>query len=363
MQDIQTSARRTESGSRSGQTLVLVAGSGRSGTSLFSGILQRLGYTVPHPEVPADETNPRGFAESQWVVDFHTRLLRQARVQTSDARPAASLKTAQVGFAPEVHGELRAWLERQLDTADDLVIKDPRLSWFLPLWRRCAEEIGGAPRFITMLRHPGAVVDSKQRHYGVRQGEVARAAGWVHQSLFTERATRESPRAFVRYDDLLEDWTEVIARVGQALDLERIRDAPVNAMREVHAFVDQRLSRSRADWGSAEIPAQLRSQADEAWELLARLPDAEPVEEQEIMARLDELREAYVRLYAEAEALVYSSLVALRSARPPKPRPSLPLRIAARLPKPLRRAAPQRWRMRVVRFLRRLGSGAEPTAG
>ena len=76
------------------RSLVLVAGSGRSGTSLFSGILQRLGCHVPQPEVPADATNPRGFAESQWVVDFHTRLLRAARVQVSDARPAAWALTA-----------------------------------------------------------------------------------------------------------------------------------------------------------------------------------------------------------------------------------------------------------------------------
>ena len=80
------------------RSLVLVAGSGRSGTSLFTGILQRLGCHVPQPEVPADATNPRGFAESQWVVDFHTRLLRAPRVQMSDARPAAWALTAQVGL-------------------------------------------------------------------------------------------------------------------------------------------------------------------------------------------------------------------------------------------------------------------------
>src|SRR3954464_5273858 len=76
------------------RSLVLVAGSGRSGTSLFSGILQRLGFHVPKPEVPADSTNPRGFAESQWVVDFHTQLLKRAQVETSEARPSAWALTA-----------------------------------------------------------------------------------------------------------------------------------------------------------------------------------------------------------------------------------------------------------------------------
>jgi hypothetical protein len=89
------------------RSLVLVAGSGRSGTSLFAGIMKRLGYTVPGPEVPADETNPRGFAESQWVVDFHTRLLRRAGVQTADARPSAWARTARVGLDDAVVAELR----------------------------------------------------------------------------------------------------------------------------------------------------------------------------------------------------------------------------------------------------------------
>src|SRR5215211_2144582 len=148
------------------RSLVLVAGSGRSGTSLFSGILQRLGYHVPQPEVPADSTNPRGFAESQWVVDFHARLLRRARVQTADARPSAWALTAEVALDGGVQRELRSWLRKQFRKSDAVVIKDPRLSWFLPLWRRCAEDLETTPRFVTVLRHPAAVVQSKQRSYG-----------------------------------------------------------------------------------------------------------------------------------------------------------------------------------------------------
>src|SRR6187551_1860068 len=92
------------------RSLVLVAGSGRSGTSLFTGILQRLGFYVPQPEVPADATNPRGFAESQWVVDFHTRLLAKAAVQVSDARPTAWSYTAEAALDEGAHEELGSWL-------------------------------------------------------------------------------------------------------------------------------------------------------------------------------------------------------------------------------------------------------------
>ena len=329
----------------------MVAGSGRSGTSLFSGILQRLGYHVPQPEVPADATNPRGFAESQWVVDFHTRLLRAARVQVSDARPAAWALTAQVGLDEDVRRELREWLELQFRDASHLIVKDPRLSWFLPLWRSCAEELGTAPSFVTMLRHPAAVIDSKQRWYGEWQGAVARAAGWVQLTLYTERATRDSPRAFVRYEDLLGDWTTAVARVGEALDLAPVRDAPAQAMRDVHGFVDRTLSRSRPDWGDLKLPAALRAQADEVWELVSRLADED---DPSLAKPLDELRNAYAELYAEAEAIAQSSIAAAKGRPVATTRlPAPALRIARRVPARYRHSVPRQWRVRIARALAR----------
>ena len=339
---------------------MIVAGTGRSGTSLFSGILQRLGCHVPQPEVPADATNPRGFAESQWVVDFHTRLLKAARVQVSDARPAAWALTAQAGLDDDVRRDLRTWLAKQFQVAPALIVKDPRLSWFLPLWRSCAESVGVAPRFVTMLRHPAAVIDSKQRWYGEWQGDVGRTAGWVHQTLFTERATRGAPRAFVPYEDLLDDWTRTVADVGERLHLDVVRDAPAVAMRAVHDFVDRGLSRSRGDWGDLKLPIALRAQADEAWALMCGL--AADGESAAVAERLDALRAAYVDLYAEAEAIAQSSIAAAKGrAAPPAARvPAPALRLVRRVPRRYRHSVPPAWRARVARALAR--SSPRPSA-
>jgi hypothetical protein len=338
------------------RTIVLVAGSGRSGTSLFTGILQRLGYRVPEPEVPADASNPRGFAESQWVVDFHTRLLDRARVQTADARPAAWADMARVGLDEAIRDELRTWLVGEFALSDDLIVKDPRLSWFLPLWRSCAAEAGARAVFVTMLRHPAAVIDSKTRWYGGRQREGARCAGWVNQTLFTERATRDSPRAFVPYEELLDDWTQAVTRAGRELDLRLVRDAPAAAIRDVHSFVDRSLSRSAPEWSGRSLPAPLRAQADEVWELVSRLAGDTP-DAAAIAQRLDAVRAAYVGFYAEAEAVAQSSIAAARRsaiATPPGagrlPRPVL--RLIRRVPASWRRAVPARVRHGLVRALR-----------
>jgi hypothetical protein len=345
----QTGGRAPSSGAR---TIVLVAGSGRSGTSLFTGIMQRLGFHVPQPEVAADATNPRGFAESKWVVDFHIGLLARAGVQVADARPAAWAKTARVSNDDGVRRQLRTWLGAEFGNSENVIIKDPRLSWFLPLWRQCAEELGASPRFATVLRHPAAVVDSKQRSYGNWQGDVERAAGWVNQVLFTERATREGARVFVRYQDLLDDWTKEIARAGEALDLALIREVPASTIVQTHDFVDRSLARARDSWEDFDIPENLRVLADQVWEIASSLAEEDGPSD-EVVGRLEAARAAYIRLYEDAEAIAHSSITAAQKAAGAS-RGRL-MRVAKRVPKRYRRKLPLRWRMTVARALSRRG--------
>ena len=333
------------------RSLLLVAGSGRSGTSLFTGILQRLGFHVPKPEVPADETNPRGFAESQWVVDFHTRLLKRAVVQVSDSRPVAWSRVADLTVDDAVGDELRKWLGAQFKEADHLIIKDPRLSWFLPLWRRCAAELEVAPRFATVLRHPAAVLDSKQRSYGSWQGDVSRTAGWLNQTLFTERATRESQRVFVRYEDLLDDWTSSVARVGDQLELRVIQDAPAATIVGVHDFVDRNLSRSRAKWEDFDLPESLREQVDQVWELLSQLADAKF--DEVLLEQFDAARAAYIALYEDAEAIAQSSIAASARSSSRGGGGSTVLRVARKTPRGLKERMPLGWRRAAWRALHR----------
>jgi hypothetical protein len=321
---------------------------------VLTGTLQRLGFHVPQPEVPADHTNPRGFAESKWAVDFHVRLLKQAGVQVSDARPAAWSLTAEVVLDDAVRRELRTWLEQEFGASDDIVIKDPRLSWFLPLWRRAAEEVGAAPKVATVLRHPAAVIDSKQRSYGGWQGDVERTAGWVNQVLFTERATRDTPRFFVKYRDLLDDWTREIGRAGELLDLAVIRDVPASTIVQTHDFVDHSLSRSRETWDEFEIPDGLRELADEVWELVSRLVEDGADGDEQLTERLEEARAAYIRLYEDAEAIAQSSVTA--AGHHAGARESRLAGLAKRVPKRYRRKLPIRWRMAVARALARRGS-------
>jgi len=336
------------------RTLVLVVGSGRSGTSLFAGVLQRLGFRVPQPEVPADETNPRGFAESRWVVDFHASLLDQARVQAGDARPSAWAAAGRIGFQEAHRASLRAWLEEQFAAGDHLVVKDPRLAWFLPLWRACAEDVGAAARYAMVTRHPAAVVNSKQSAYAGRSTETSRTAGWLNLTLFTERAAREGARVVVRYDRLLDDWASEVHRVGAALDLDLVSHASWTSMVHVQQLLDRSLRRSPASWDGLAVPPVLTELADHVWELVCRLADGEPDCADAVHAELDAARETYAALYDTAEAVAGSSLWAVqrRDASKAAARPV----VVRAVPTSIRRRIPLRLRRAVLSVLR----GAQP---
>lgn len=286
--------------------LILVVGAGRSGTSTAAGTLRRLGFTVPQPEVPADETNPRGFYEPQWVVDFHRRVLGEVAVRTNDARPEAVGKTAAAAADAALLDELTAWLA-PLAREERVVVKDPRTFWLIDLWRKAAGNVGFDVAFMTMLRHPAAVVRSRDTHYLSgkeaefrRSRETTNVAGWCHGTLVTELSTRADRRAFVPYQDLMADWRATMRRVDEQLGttlMAGVTDGP----HPVDDFIDTGLNRSEVGWDVLSAHGEVRELGQQVWEAAYRLV-LDPADTA-AQAALDELHERYDELYQFARDL------------------------------------------------------------
>jgi hypothetical protein len=320
--------------------LVLVVGVGRSGTSLLAGILAQLGFHIPQPEVRANDTNPRGFGEPRWVVDFHADMLRALRVTVNDSRPQAWDITFKATENDETLSALRGWLAGELRSGDAVVVKDPRTVWFLPLWIKAASELGVEPAFITTLRSPPEVLRSAVKSYGTWQSEASRAAAWLNMALETELVTRGYRRAVVRYDDLLADWRRELGRVGGRLELPLIADISPERAAAVDGFVDADLHRNRVTWQELSVPPRVVDLADRAWTGLLRLTEPDQ-DTPATHVNLDALRDEYVAMYAEAEAIVQSTVIAAkpRKKRKVQPRPTLRVRIMRRIPATYRRRA------------------------
>lgn len=291
--------------------LVIVTGSGRSGTSSVAGALKRLGLHVPQPEVEADESNPRGYYEPLWVTEFHRELLNPIPVRTIDSRPEAATIAAEA-VTPEVEERLRTWLSGQLDQPQ-IVVKDPRAFWVYDLWLRVATDLGAEVSSLTMLRHPTEVVRSRDTAYLTeqtpqfrRQRETTNVAAWVNAAFETERVTRGHNRAFVPYSDLIADWRTALARAGEQLGVAY--DGDLAGPHDVDDFIDVRLNRSRVSWDDVEVSAQLRDLADRTWGAMNTL--VERPHDEGAIAALEAMRGEYVEMYEFAAALALDETTA-----------------------------------------------------
>jgi hypothetical protein len=296
--------------------LVVVTGSGRSGTSSVAGTLKRLGLYIPQPEVETDERNPRGYYEPLWVAEFHKWLLNPIPVRTIDSRPNAG-KIAKKHVTPEVEQQLRDWLREQLALVAErgetqILLKDTRAYWVYDLWQRMADEFGAQLTSLTMLRHPAQVVRSRDtaylsemdRHFR-RQRETTNVAAWINAAFETERVTRGNPRAFVPYYDLIGDWRAAMSRAGNQLGLT-FND--MSGHHPVDDFIDANLNRSQPDWAGLEVTGGLVDLADRSWDAMNAL--VETPEDDTVMKRIDGLRHEYVDLYESSAAIALDETTA-----------------------------------------------------
>jgi hypothetical protein len=278
--------------------IVYVTGSGHSGTSLLAGVLRQFGLHVPGPEVAADAAGPRGTAEPQWVVDFHDTMLRSAGVEPADPRPIAWHLVDRASSEGNALSQIHAWLGAQVTAHGDLVVKDPRLLWFLELWLEAAARAGTPASCLTVLRPPAEVVRSKATD-DTGRGLVEQVAGWINLMLGTELATRATQRAFVRYGDLIHDWDEPVFGAAAALDLPMIDPDDMAAVERADAFVDPTLHRAGVTWHDVPVPAPLRALADDTWAALDVLPDHDDAGTR---AEFDRLRALYPYVHRKVAA-------------------------------------------------------------
>ena len=286
--------------SGTGRQILAVAGSGRSGTSLFTGLTGRLGVHIPKPEVSANRSNPRGFGEPRWAVDFHNDLLASVDVTIEDGRPEAWELTGKVADRPKVARKLTRWLEEQLGENDRIVVKDPRLAWFFELYRISAAELGAELRVATMLRHPAEVMRSREIAYGTRTNNTTRTIGWLNMMLGIESRTRDLPRATVRYDDLLDDWRSAMTEADRSLGMQLFERATPEQLADADALVDPKLRRSLTTFDELGLPPRLLELTTRAYETYGDLVGKGPDEQAEPRAVLDELSAELVSYFDES---------------------------------------------------------------
>jgi len=195
------------------RTAYLVLGMHRSGTSAVTQLLSLAGAELPENVMPGDEHNAQGYFEPWKIAIINDERLRAAGSAWDDvfAFPFRAL----------ARKDDRAWANRALALLEEEygdarfpLLKDPRVSVLLPLWRTVLADLDIAARCVIPVRHPLAVAGSLRRRDGfVEQKSVL---VWTAYMLAAEAYTRDLPRAFVGYDALLSAWRAQVDRIEAA---------------------------------------------------------------------------------------------------------------------------------------------------
>jgi hypothetical protein len=214
---------------------LIVAGMHRSGTSALTRVLSLGGGGLPEQLMGASEHNPKGYFESQRLYELHEALLEEAGTTWDDLSPFPRAWYDSPNVAVWVD-RLRDAVRQEFGDAALLTVKDPRVCKLAPLWIEALRGLQIEPVFLLPVRNPLDVAASLRRAEGVEEAKATLL--WLQYFLAAERDTRGHRRAFVSYDELLEDWRRVMARVEKDLGLVLPR-----ASRRAQAEIDEFLAR------------------------------------------------------------------------------------------------------------------------
>lgn len=263
----------------------------RSGTSMVSGILTRAGFQSPHTPLPPSDWNPEGYGESAVFTHLHDRLLQAAGTRW-DAYTRVDPEWFATDAAGAFEAECRDLLQQEFDLAQPFVMKDPRMCRLLPFWLRVLSRQGLGASVVLVVRHPSEVASSLVARDALPR-DVALLI-WLRHVLEAEWSSRTVRRSVLRYDNVLADWRQAVARVETDLGLTSA-EGWLPRVDDIDRFVKPALRHYRAENAIPGGPPMLADWLDRTWAALSRLSvGAEPASA-ESCRHLDTVREEFDR--------------------------------------------------------------------
>lgn len=207
-----------KSGAPARPVVLFVMGAPRSGTSALTRVLSLCGAALPAKMAGADRNNQRGYWEPRESIHLNNKIVRRHNSTAFDP----SLRLQEDGaFGAEEKAACIAEIGKffaTLPTAPVVVVKDGHVTLLSDLWFEAARQAGFDIAVVIAVRRPQESIPSGAAafHIPTELGSPV----WLKYSLLSERVTRDLPRVFVDYANLLDDWRQEVKRISVALGVE-----------------------------------------------------------------------------------------------------------------------------------------------
>ncbi|MGG6294561.1 glycosyltransferase [Leptolyngbya sp. AN02str] len=196
---------------------IFILGMHRSGTSALTRVLNLCGAFLPDKLMPPKQNNNEtGFWEPADLVHFNEEVLRSANSAWDDYTDFPERWFGSEAAA-KLHAKALKLVTSNFQDHPLFVIKDPRVCRLVPFWTHVVHEYGAEPLFILPIRNPLEVAASLEKRDGFLVSKSVLL--WLQHFLAAERHTRNQKRAFVTYEQLLNDWRGTIHKVERELEV------------------------------------------------------------------------------------------------------------------------------------------------
>ena len=212
------------------RTLVVVLALHRSGSSVTTRVLSRLGMSLgPFPLLGANDGNPHGHYEAQPILDLNRELQERAFGFADDLPRSAEVLRRfcategrwpeQLAIPDEFSARARALMERLLESGPIAGFKDPRTPLLWPFWERVLGGLSGVrvvPVFVVRTPHEVAMSLFERSRADLTYHDGLDAAAVHLQRLAAIRLAWTGPSAVVRYgaDQYAEDLQRAAEIIG-----------------------------------------------------------------------------------------------------------------------------------------------------
>ncbi|WP_129778479.1 sulfotransferase family protein [Peristeroidobacter soli] len=289
------------------QDIILILGSGRSGSSALARVLSLCGCSLPALVFGADEGNRRGFWEPAVAANHNLDFLqRQGWFAANSIHHPLSKLSCCDNDREEYIAKIREFLATCAGDAP-LIIKEPLIDELTDFWFEAARDTGLSIKIVITIRPPHQVFASGRKfasELAWTQHPLERqSVWWLRTNLLVERQSRNHQRVFVDYINLMKDWRVEINRVSRALSVDLRPDEAA-----IDRFMSRDLHRQRSS--ASQNPETFASSwIQRSYDVLSKAAQGEPLD----LAQLEEISREFSKSEpAQRELLAGIDLQPLR---------------------------------------------------
>ena len=215
---------------------LFVVGMHRSGTSMVTGLLEQMGFSIGRPEklLKPKKDNPLGFWERQDIVDLNDQLLKSNEASWYKISEFSGLKIISNNLISD-----RDKILQELMSLESVVLKDPRFCLTLPFWMDAVPK----PKFIFVYRHPLEVAMSlyKRNKFPLRFG----LALWEKYNRLALKSLEGKEVIYLSHNEILLNPIETIHTFQKEIRTLTKVEIKEISNKQLNTFVDAKLYQSK----------------------------------------------------------------------------------------------------------------------